>query len=110
MFKYGVACSLNDVSTTAPIILRGPIEQLCEQAKKIGYDGLEIQLANPLQYDWKHIKEVCGAYGLDLITFATGRSWVRTACACSPTTRRCAGQPLTGSRNISTARRLRAVR
>ena len=73
MFKYGVACSLNDVSTTAPIILRGPIEQLCEQAKKIGYDGLEIQLANPLQYDWKHIKEVCGAYGLDLITFATGR-------------------------------------
>lgn len=72
-FKYGVACSLNDVSTAAPIILRGPIEQLCEQAKEIGYDGLEIQLANPMQYDWNHIKKVCGEYGLELITFATGR-------------------------------------
>ena len=42
MFKYGVACSLNDVSTTAPIVLRGPIEQLCREAHEIGYDGLEI--------------------------------------------------------------------
>ena len=38
-FRYGVACSLNDVSTTAPITLRGPIEQLCKEAKEIGYDG-----------------------------------------------------------------------
>ena len=73
MFKYGVACSLNDVSVTAPITLRGPIEQLCEQAGKIGYDGLEIQLANPMQYDWKHIKKVCGDYGLEITAFATGR-------------------------------------
>ena len=110
MFKYGVACSLNDVSTTAPIILRGPIEQLCEQAKKIGYDGLEIQLANPLQYDWKHIKEVCGAYGLDLITFATGRELGENGlCLLSDdaSVRRAAIDRL---KDISTARRLRAVR
>ena len=73
MFKYGITCSLNDVSTTAPITLRGPIEQVCEQAKEIGYDGLEIQLANPLQYDWNHIKKVTGDYGLEIVTFATGR-------------------------------------
>ena len=72
-FRYGVACSLNDVSTTAPITLRGPIEQLCKEAKEIGYDGLEIQLANPRQYDWNHIKTVCNDSGLELITFATGR-------------------------------------
>ena len=72
-FRYGVACSLNDVSTTAPIILRGPIEQLCKEAKEIGYDGLEIQLANPRQYDWNHIKTVCNDSGLELIAFATGR-------------------------------------
>ncbi len=63
----------NDVSTTAPIILRGPIEQLCKEAKEIGYDGLEIQLANPRQYDWNHIKTVCNDSGLELIAFATGR-------------------------------------
>ena len=68
MFKYGVACSMSDVSTTAPIILRGPSEQLCQQAKEIGYDGLEIQLANPMQYDWSAIRKTCNDYGLDLIT------------------------------------------
>lgn len=72
-FHYGVACSLNDVSTTAPIILRGPIEQLCKEACEIGYEGLEIQLANPRQYDWHHIRQVCDDHGLKLIAFATGR-------------------------------------
>lgn len=73
MFKYGVACSLNDVSTTAPIVLRGPIEQLCQEASEIGYNGLEIQLSNPMQYDWGKIKKVCADYGLELAAFATGR-------------------------------------
>lgn len=73
LFRYGVACSLNDVSVTAPITLRGPIEQLCEQAKEIGYEGLEIQLANPMQFDWEHIKKVTADYGLEVVAFATGR-------------------------------------
>ncbi len=73
LFHYGVACSLNDVSVTAPITLRGTIEQLCGQAKEIGYEGLEIQLADPLQYDWQHIKKVTEEYGLAITAFATGR-------------------------------------
>ena len=73
MFKYGIACSLNEVSTRAPIVLRGSIGQLCEEAKGLGYDGLEIQLADPMQYDWQAIRKTCGDYGLDLIAFATGR-------------------------------------
>lgn len=73
MFKYGVACSLNDVSTTAPIVLRGPIEQLCREAHEIGYDGLEIQLSNPRQYDWGKIRQVCKDYHLEIAALATGR-------------------------------------
>ncbi|MCD8198165.1 MAG: sugar phosphate isomerase/epimerase [Lachnospiraceae bacterium] len=72
-FRYGVACSLNEVSVTAPITLRGSIEQICEDAKKIGYEGLEIQLATPLQFDWEHVKKVTEDYGLAITAFATGR-------------------------------------
>ncbi len=74
MFKYGVAVSLNTVpSVTAPIVLRGPIEEICRQAQQCGYDGIEIQLENPKQYDWAHIQSVVKAHGLEIIAFATGR-------------------------------------
>ena len=73
MLKYGIACSLNETSTRSPIVLRGPIEKLCEEASSLGYQGLEIQLADPMQYDWKQIKKVCSDYHLELIAFATGR-------------------------------------
>lgn len=75
MLKYGITCSLSDypVSTAAPITLRGTIEECCKQAKEIGYEGIEIQLADPNTYDWDHIKKVCDEYGLKIICFATGR-------------------------------------
>lgn len=34
---------------------------------------MEIQLADPMQYDWKQIKKVCSDYHLELTAFATGR-------------------------------------
>jgi sugar phosphate isomerase/epimerase len=76
LFKYGVACSLNDVSATAPIILRGDIETVCAKAKEIGYDGLEIQLCDPQNYEWKEIKQTTDYYGLEIVAFATGRELI----------------------------------
>ena len=73
MLKYGIACSLNSTSPQSPIVLRAPIEQLCSEASRLGYQGLEIQLANPMQYDWSHIKKVCEDHGLVLTALATGR-------------------------------------
>ncbi|MGI6030770.1 MAG: sugar phosphate isomerase/epimerase family protein [Eubacteriales bacterium] len=73
MFHYGVACSLNDASVEAPITLRGPIEQLCTEAKEIGYEGLEIQLHDPQDWDWKALRKTTESYGLQLVAFATGR-------------------------------------
>jgi len=75
-FKYGVACSLDEVSKSAPITLRGDIETLCIQAKEIGYDGLEIQLCDPQKYDWKAIKQTADHYGIEIAAFATGREIV----------------------------------
>ena len=98
MLKYGIACSLNETSTRSPIVLRGPIEKLCEEASSLGYQGLEIQLADPMQYDWKQIKKVCSDYHLELIAFATGRELSENGLSSS------------GSRSISTARRLPAAR
>lgn len=76
LFKYGVACSLDDVPISAPITLRGDIETICIQAKEIGYNGLEIQLSDPQKYDWKAIRQTADHYGLDIPAFATGRELV----------------------------------
>jgi len=75
LFRYGIACSLDEVSVTAPITLRGDIESLCERSRKYGYEGMEIQLANPGKFDWDHIRKTKDAYGITVTALATGREF-----------------------------------
>ena len=75
LFKYGIACSLNETSTSAPIILRGDIEYLAKTAKEIGYDGIELQLSNPQNYDWDNLVSTAKQAGLEYCAIATGREY-----------------------------------
>ena len=73
LFRYGIACSLDTVSVTAPITLRGDIESLCERSRRIGYEGIEIQLANPGNFDWDRVRKTTDDYGITVTALATGR-------------------------------------
>lgn len=73
MFKYGIACSLDETSTRAPIILRGDIESIAITAKEIGYTGLELQMCDPQQYDWKNLTSTAHQIGMEFCAIATGR-------------------------------------
>lgn len=75
LFRYGIACSLDPVGWNAPITLRGDIESLCERSRKYGYEGIEIQLANPGQFDWDRICKVTKDYGITVTALATGREF-----------------------------------
>ncbi len=75
LFRYGIAVSLDDVSLAAPITLRGDIESICERCQSLGYEGIEIQLANPGQFDWKNIRKTTDAYGITVTALATGREF-----------------------------------
>ena len=75
LYRYGIACSLDKVGSSAPITLRGDIESLCERSRKYGYEGIEIQLANPGNFDWDKIRKTTDDYGITVTALATGREF-----------------------------------
>ncbi|MCC8190404.1 MAG: sugar phosphate isomerase/epimerase [Planctomycetes bacterium] len=97
MFTYGIACALDEVSTQAPIVLRGDIEYLATTAKAIGYQALELQLKDPQNFDWKNLRAVADQAGLEYAAIATGREYVENGlCLISddPAVRRAAVEKL----------------
>jgi sugar phosphate isomerase/epimerase len=75
MFKYGVACALEQLSERDPVNLRGSIEEVAKGAKDAGYDAVELQMKNPGQYDGKHMKAVADDLGLKFCAIATGMEY-----------------------------------
>lgn len=76
LFKYGIACSLDETPLQAPITLRGDIEYLAKTASEIGYDAIELQLCNPDRYNWTHLADTARQMGLAFCAIATGREYV----------------------------------
>lgn len=75
MFKYGVNCAFEEVSPRAPVILRGSMEQVAKEAAEIGYDGLELFIREPKQYDGQYLKRVADDYGLGFSCIGTGMEY-----------------------------------
>jgi len=75
MFRYGVNCAFEEVAPSAPVVLRGGIESVAKEAAEIGYDGLELFIRNPAQYDGKYLKRVATEHGLGFATIGTGMEY-----------------------------------
>jgi sugar phosphate isomerase/epimerase len=72
MFHYGVSAALEMLPESQPVTLRGSIEELCQLAKEIGYDALELHIRDPKRYDVEEIRAVTGRYGLSICAAANG--------------------------------------
>lgn len=77
MFKYGVNCALEEIPFHSPVILRGNIEEIADTAAEIGYDGLELFIREPLQYDSERLKKAAQNNGLDFTSIATGMEYTK---------------------------------
>lgn len=77
MFKYGISCSLEPQSVRQPVILRGDIESIAARAAKAGYDGIELFIREPEQYDAQHLLSAAKAEGLEYCAIATGMEYTR---------------------------------
>ena len=77
MFKYGISCSLEPQSERQPVILRGDIGSIAERAAKAGYDGIELFIRNPDQYDADELLAAAKAHGLEYCAIATGMEYTR---------------------------------
>jgi sugar phosphate isomerase/epimerase len=75
MFQYGITAALEELPATQPVTLRGPIEELCKTAKKIGYDALELHVREPKRYNVDEIRKTLDAYGLTVCAVANGMEY-----------------------------------
>jgi sugar phosphate isomerase/epimerase len=72
---YGVAIG-NNLSLWKPYLFGGPIEKGMEQAKKWGYDAVELHnIANPLNTDVKLIIEHSKKYDIKISCISTGPAY-----------------------------------
>lgn len=75
MFRYGVSAALEELPETQPVTLRGSIDNICRQAKEIGYNALELHIRDPKRYNAKEIRKTADSYGLPICAVANGMEY-----------------------------------
>lgn len=75
MFKYGISCALEPQPLRQPVILRGDIRSVTSTAGELGYDGVELFIRNPGQYDVKEMLGAAEAAGVEYCGIATGMEY-----------------------------------
>jgi|GluameStandDraft_1065615.scaffolds.fasta_scaffold01593_6 sugar phosphate isomerase/epimerase len=74
--KFSVCAVDRDLPTDIPFPLRGKTYGECASiAKSLGYDGIELQIQDPLQVDQKYLKNVLDSYGLQASAITTGLAY-----------------------------------
>lgn len=71
-FRFGLSIATEPLAPSAPVVYRGDIEEIFRTCKKIGYDGIELQLRNPEKIDPDQIVRLCKEHNMDITGIATG--------------------------------------
>lgn len=61
---------------SAPFVYEGDLAQGAAQAAELGYDGVELHIANPAEVDVPSLEAALRASGLQLTAIGTGRAYV----------------------------------
>jgi sugar phosphate isomerase/epimerase len=72
MFRYGLVCSLETLTTEKLAVYQGPLAAYAEKVRAIGYDAIELHLRNPRQYDAVAMKRTAADAGLSFCALSTG--------------------------------------
>ncbi len=61
----------------APLVLRGSFVDTISQAREIGYDGVELHIADPAEVDADRIERACGVHRISIPSIGTGLAFSR---------------------------------
>jgi len=70
--KKGCVISGPDVAYGPLALLSGSFEEKISKAARLGYDGIELMVRDPLVLDWRHIKQTLLSAGLEVPQLVTG--------------------------------------
>jgi len=76
LWKFSVAVS-EPVSDEYPSILRGDFPDTIQQAKKMGYDAVEIHTGEPASFPLEEVRELCNREKIDISAISSGMSYSR---------------------------------
>src|SRR5512137_564291 len=71
--KIGLAIAPEDALPTAFVVFRDKLHVSIKKAAALGYDGIELALAEAGQADARLIAALLSEYGMDLAAISTGR-------------------------------------
>ncbi len=71
--KLGLAVAPEAASPLAFVVLRGKLEIVIEKAADLGFDGIELALADPKEVDVKMLKDLLNNFRLEIPVISTGR-------------------------------------
>ena len=72
MFRYGLVCSLETLTSEKLAVYQGPLAAYAKMVSAIGYDAIELHLRNPRQYDAVAMKRTAADAGLSFCALSTG--------------------------------------
>lgn len=74
--KFSVCTVDRDLSPDVPFPLRGKSYEECARyASEVGFDGIELQIQDPLQYDGKKLRSMLDRYQLGASAVTTGLAY-----------------------------------
>ncbi len=68
---------VKEAAAQAPLVLRGDYADSIREAAKIGYDAVELHVADPAEVDRRVVRAACEAAGIGMSSIGTGLASVR---------------------------------
>jgi 5-keto-L-gluconate epimerase len=68
---------VKEAAAQAPLVLRGDYTDSIRKAAQIGYDAVELHVADPAEVSVGEVRAVCDATGVAMSSIGTGLAWVR---------------------------------
>lgn len=79
-WKFAVS-SADDAPATAPILLKGTVEENLEKAARLGYDAIEVHTREDVEFDYDAIRAVSERTGARVGMVITGRLNTEGMCS-----------------------------
>jgi len=70
---------VKEASKLSPLVLRGDYSSAIRRAAQIGYDAVELHIADPDELDLAEVRSVCETSGISVSSIGTGLAFVRDA-------------------------------
>jgi sugar phosphate isomerase/epimerase len=73
--KFSILAADIPLPSDFPFPLRGSFDSCARLAAELGYSGIELQIRDPLDYDYRAVRKVLDRYGVAASAVTTGMSY-----------------------------------